>query len=384
MRLLLTSDWHLGRQLHGHSLLEDQRHMLAQVVDHARRLRPDLVVIAGDLYDRAVPPPDAVALLDDTLQQLVATLGLQVVVIAGNHDSGERLGFAARLLAGTGLHIVGTLAQGLVPLPVKWSGGTAWCYPVPYAEPGEVRGALQGNEPLTHTAAMRAWLDPWRAHRGPAELGIVVAHAFVTGGTSCDSERPLSVGGSGAVDASAFDGFDFVALGHLHEAQTRGDGRLHYAGSPLKYSVSEAGHAKGIALVTLQPGQRPLIEALPLSPLHDLQVLTGSLEALCQSRPDLDLGTRVFARLTDPGALLDPMARLRATWPNALGLERLALGATGPGVLPQAAGAARQQALEPATLFDDFFRAVTGESLDPGQRAALLDCLSALPPEAGA
>ncbi len=374
MRLLHTSDWHLGRQFHGHSLLADQRHMLEQLVAYATALRPDLVVVAGDIYDRAVPPPEAVDLLNEVLTRLVIGLQLPVVLIAGNHDSGERLGFGARLLQRAGLHIAGPAAHPVTAVPINTAAGRVCVYPLPYAEPGAVRARFAQADALGHGAAMQLSVqEVLRQH--PADcMAVLVAHAFVVGGETSESERPLSVGGSGAIDASVFAGFDYVALGHLHRPQTLGGGRLRYAGSPLKYSQSEVTHAKSFSLVQLAVGSLPVIEALPVIPLHDLHVLTGTLAEVCAPRPEVASHDFVLARLTDPGALLDPMAALRRTYPNALGIERLVLQGSGT---PGARGARREQT-SPEGLYASFFEEVTGTPLQADQQAVLLEELDRL------
>src|SRR5690554_3929586 len=310
MRFLHTSDWHLGRILHGRSLIEDQAHVLDRFVDLVRDARPDAVLIAGDVYDRAVPPAEAVELLDDTLSRIVLGQGVPVLVIAGNHDSPERLGFGARLLAERGLTIVGRVdAPRAVAFEDDW--GRVVVHPLPYAEPALVRDAF-GDDVADHEAALAALLGRVRAAHPAGVRSVVMAHAFVAGGAESDSERPLSVGGSAVVDAGLFDGFDYVALGHLHRPQRVGADHVRYAGSLLKYSTSEAGHAKSVSLVELRaPGERT-VEEIALAPLRDLRVLTGPLDALIASAAtDPAREDYVFARLTDRGALLDPMARLR-------------------------------------------------------------------------
>jgi len=377
MRFLHTSDWHLGRILHGRSLIEDQAHVLDRFVDLVRDARPDAVLIAGDVYDRAVPPAEAVELLDDTLSRIVLGQGVPVLVIAGNHDSPERLGFGARLLAERGLTIVGRVdAPRAVAFEDDW--GRVVVHPLPYAEPALVRDAF-GDDVADHEAALAALLGRVRAAHPAGVRSVVMAHAFVAGGAESDSERPLSVGGSAVVDAGLFDGFDYVALGHLHRPQRVGADHVRYAGSLLKYSTSEAGHAKSVSLVELRaPGERT-VEEIALAPLRDLRVLTGSLDALIASAAtDPAREDYVFARLTDRGALLDPMARLREAWPNALGCERTVLSVAGDGA--GARGRARE--LDTRALFGDFFREVTGEALDDAQTAALDEVLEELAREA--
>lgn len=367
MRFLHTADWHLGRIFHARSLIDDQAHVLDQFVGLVRELRPDAVLIAGDVYDRAVPPADAVNLLDDTLSRIVLGEGVPVVLIAGNHDSPDRLGFGARLLASRGLTIAGRVGAHVEPLCFTDDWGKLAIYPLPYAEPAVVRDAL-GAEFRDHDAALGALLDGIREHHPAGTRSVVVAHAFVAGGAESESERPLSVGGSGAVAASRFAGFDYVALGHLHRPQQIGSAAINYAGSPLKYSLSEIDHDKSVSLVELRSPGEIRVERVPLRSRRDLRRVKGELHALVEAgRHDPGRHDYVFASLTDKGALLEPMARLREVYPNALGCERTVLS----GIGNQDRAAPNHRELDTSELFADFVREVTGEPLDEAARRAV-------------
>ena len=381
MRFIHSGDWHLGRLFHARSLVEDQAYMLDQFVELVRERRPDAVLLAGDIYDRAVPPAEAVTLLDDVLFRIVVGEGVPVVMIAGNHDSPDRLGFGARLLATGGLTVVGRY-QGKVPaLELSDTHGPLRIYPLPYCEPAVVRDAL-GIEVADHDAAMAVVLERVHAAHPPGVRAVLVAHAFVAGGAESESERPLSVGGSGAVDARRFEGFDFIALGHLHRPQTLA-GRLHYAGSLMKYSLSEADHDKSVSVVEIGADGAASVERVQLAPRRDLRRIRGELAALIEAgRDDPENEDYVFATLTDSGALLDPMARLREAYPNALGCEREVLQRAGEG-----GAVSRHRELDVRHLFADFFREVTGEALSEAQAAALdvtLEYLAREDREAGA
>jgi len=366
LRFLHTADWHLGRLFHARSLIEDQAHVLDQFVALVRDVRPDAVLIAGDVYDRAVPPPEAVALLDDVLARIVVEAGVPVVMIAGNHDSAQRLDFGARLLAARGLHVAGRTGPEAACVSLRDAHGEVRIYALPYAEPAVVRDAL-GVELSSHEAALGAQLDAIRASHPAGVRAVAVGHAFVVGGAVSESERPLSVGGSGAVGAGLFHGFDFVALGHLHRPQTIGE-RIHYAGSLLKYSLSEADHHKTVSLVELDGKGAVRIEPIALKPRRDLRILTGELAALVEAGlADARRDDYVYAVLTDTGALLDPMARLREAYPNALAIERAILARSG-----QAGEAGRRmRELDTGSLFANFFREVADADLDGDQRRAL-------------
>ncbi len=371
LRFLHTADWHLGRLFHARSLLEDQAHVLDQFVALVRDVRPDAVLIAGDVYDRAVPPPEAVALLDDVLARIVVDAGVPVVMIAGNHDSAHRLGFGARLMAAQGLHVAGRTGPQASCVTLHDAHGEVRIYALPYAEPAAVRDAL-GLDLPSHEAALQAQLAAIRATHPPGVRAVAVAHAFGVGGAVSESERPLSVGGSGAVAAEVFAGFDFVALGHLHRPQTIGE-RVHYSGSLLKYSLSEAEHMKSVSLVEIDGAGQVTIEPIALQPLRNLRVLQGELATLlAQGMDDARRDDYIYAVLSDTGALLDPMARLRQVYPNALAMERTVLARSG-----QASAAGRQlRELDTGTLFANFFREVADADLDGDQRRTLDDLLA--------
>jgi len=373
LRFLHTADWHLGRLFHARSLIEDQAHVLDQFVALVRDTRPDAVLIAGDVYDRAVPPPDAVALLDDVLARIVVGERVPVVMIAGNHDSAQRLDFGARLMTGQGLHVAGRVGAQASALTLRDAHGDVRIYALPYAEPAVVRDAL-GLDLPSHEAALGAQLAAIRAAHPANTRSVAVAHAFVVGGAVSESERPLSVGGSGAVAAGVFDGFDYVALGHLHRPQTLGT-NVHYSGSLLKYSLSEACHAKSVSLVELDGSGAVRIEPIALTPLRDLRLLRGDLATLiANAADDACRDDYIHAVLTDAGALLDPMARLRQAYPNALAMERAVLARSGTA---REAGR-RLRELDTGALFASFFREVADADLDVDQRRTLDDLLAAM------
>jgi exonuclease SbcD len=274
-RLLHTGDWHLGRYLHGVSLLEDQAHVLDQFVALASTEKVDAVVIAGDVYDRSVPPADAVALLGDVLARLVVDCGIPVVVVAGNHDSADRIGFGGRIFGKQGLHLRGTL-DDLSPVLFHDAHGTVALHPLPYVEPVFARALPGGEDVCDHQSAMSHVVSMLRAQRVPGHRNVLVGHAFVAGGSESDSERPLSVGGSGMVAADTFAGFDFVALGHLHRPQTVASDRIHYAGSLLMYSFDEVDHAKSVSLVDIGADGVPSIRRVCLAQRRDVRIVTGT------------------------------------------------------------------------------------------------------------
>lgn len=313
MRLLHTSDWHLGRQFHGTPLLHEQAAAVDRMVEIATEARVDAVVIAGDLYDRAIPPGGAVELLDEALVRLRAT-GAVVIAVAGNHDSPTRLGFGDRLLSSAGVTLRSRPERTDEPVVVAPAdgGSPVAVYPVPFVDPVAVGAS-------THQQALDRVLEPARADRARRGLrSVVVAHAFVTSAVACDSERDLAVGGSAVVDPGVFAGFDLVTLGHLHGRQSWDGGRVAYSGSPLRYSFSEEHHRKVVRVVELAADGTPAVEDVELGVGLPLRTLTGELEDLLA---DASLataeGARVRANLTDRVLPTGAMSRLRARFPHA-------------------------------------------------------------------
>lgn len=226
MRFLHTADWHLGRLLHGQRLLEDQAYALEQLVDLAGDFKPSVLLISGDVYDRAVPSPDAVELLDEILSNLVMKLDIRVLAIAGNHDSPQRLEFGSRVLARQGLHVVGSVSREAGSVTLLDDSGPVRFYGIPYAEPAVVRELLGDEEIRSHQSALEAMIQRIRSQHPVGERSVLLAHAFVSGCATAESERPMSVGGADSVDTGIFGEFDYVALGHLHRPQTAGLPRI--------------------------------------------------------------------------------------------------------------------------------------------------------------
>jgi DNA repair protein SbcD/Mre11 len=323
VRILHTSDWHLGRSFHRIGLLEEQAAMIEHLVDVVRAEAVDAVVVAGDVYDRALPGVEVVALLDEALARLADT-GATVILSSGNHDSPRRLGFAARLLERSRVHVRTDPARCGEPVLLEDRHGPVAVYPLPYLEPA-LAGPALGCEPgAGHEAVLGAALAAVRqdmAARPAGTRSVVAAHAFVVGGEPSDSERDISVGGVGAVPAGLFAGADYVALGHLHGRQRLAD-TVRYSGSPLAYSFSEHGHTKGSWLVELGPAGVERVHAVDAPVPRRLAVLSGPLEQLLT---DPALGRHEDAwcqvTLTDAERPAEAMTRVRARFPHTLELR---------------------------------------------------------------
>ncbi len=374
MRILHTSDWHLGRQFHNISLLDDQRLALAQIIDIIRTRQIDVVVVAGDIYDRSVPPATAVELLDDTVHRICNELQVPLILLAGNHDGPQRLGFASRQLAGAGLHVAGPLWSVPQPIVLKGDTGEVAFYPIPYADPATVRH-VHGVELSSHDEAMAYLLEQIRQNNGPTRPCVVIAHCYLVGGEVSESERPLSIGGADQVSPEYFKDFSYAALGHLHGPQFREAQHIRYSGSPLKYSFSEERQRKSVTLVELDAAGNATIEQIPLRPRHDMRTLEGSLdELLAAGQDDPHRDDYLLVRLTDTHAILDVMNKLRDVYPNVLHLERPGLMARGNG--PEFSRDRLKKG--ELAMFEDFFAQVNGGNLSEDQReivAATLDAL---------
>ena len=328
MRILHTSDWHLGRSFHRVGLLDAQAQVLDRLVEVVAAERVDCVVVAGDVYDRALPAVDAVEILDDVLDRLVAA-GAAVLVTSGNHDSAQRLGFGARRSARAGVHLRTRAADAAEPVLVEDRWGPVALYGVPYLEPALVADALgveRSHESVLGAVgrAVRADL----ARRPTGTRSVLAAHAFVVGGEGSDSERDITVGGVASVPAAAFAGVDYVALGHLHGRQRVADA-VRYSGSPLAYSFSERNHTKGAWMVELGPTGLSRVDPVDLPVPRPLAVLRGTLEELLAS-PAHAAAEQAWCQvtLTDARRPAEPMERLRRRFPHTVQLAFAPVGAS--------------------------------------------------------
>ncbi len=321
VRILHTSDWHLGRSFHRVGMLGAQADLLDHLVDVVRSERVQVVLVSGDVYDRAIPSVDVVSLLDEGLNRLVAA-GAQVILTAGNHDSTRRLAFGSRLLESAGVHIRADLGRLADPVIVADEHGPVAFYPLPYLEPVLTAGPLEC--PTDHTSVLTAAMSAVRtdlAARPAGTRSVVAAHAFVVGGQGSDSERDITVGGVASVAREVFDGVDYVALGHLHGRQRLRDD-VRYSGSPLAYSFSEHAQTKGTLLVELDAGGLAAVTPVDAPVPRPLALLRGTLEELLW-RGDLVGAERAWcqATLTDPQRPERAMERLRARFPHTLELR---------------------------------------------------------------
>jgi exonuclease SbcD len=332
MRLLHTSDWHIGRSLHGADLLAEQEEVLSGLAGVVAAEGVDAVVVAGDVYDRAVPSADAQAVLDRVVARLLGA-GATVVLTPGNHDSARRLGTFSGLLTKAGLHVRAATSRLDEPVLLTDAHGEVAVYGLPYLEPEIARHELGLPEARSHEAVLQAAMDRVRADLflRPGARSVVLAHAFVGGGVASESERDICVGGVEVVPASVFDGADYVALGHLHRPQSLTD-RLRYSGSPMAYSFGEAGQDKQAWLVDLDASGLAGVRPVALPEPRPLVVLTGTLDALLDDPAHAPAEEAfVSARLTDDVRPADPMRKLRTRFAHCVHLEWTGGGGAGDG-----------------------------------------------------
>ncbi len=364
MKILHTGDWHIGKLVHGIHMTEDQRYILRQLIALIEQEKPDVLIIAGDLYDRSVPPVEAVDLLDEVLCEIVMRHKTKVIVIAGNHDSPDRVGFASKLLRDNGLYISGNLTKTIEPIIIEDAFGPVHFYPIPFTEPAIIK-ELYGDEAInSYDLAMEAIIGGINGNLDLCKRNVCIAHAFVMGTETLEtseSERPLSIGGSEYVSADHFDRFSYTALGHLHGPQNVKNERIRYSGSLLKYSFSEAQQKKSVALITMDAEGNTDVELKELHPLRDMRVIKGKLENLLDKAVYGDTNTNdyIMAILTDRGELVDAVSKLRAVYPNILRMEKEQVEREVGDLGTSAGGEFTKK--NPLALFSEFYENVSGE-----------------------
>lgn len=371
MKFLHTSDWHIGRQFHNVSLLDDQRHVLAQIVAYIISEAVDAVIIAGDIYDRSVPPAAAVSLLDEVLNTICTDLAVPVLLIPGNHDGAERLRFGSKQLKLAGLHIIGDLNQITQPVILNKNGHAITFYGIPYNDPESVRNHFEVDV-TNHDEAHQYLVEQINAVKNANAINVLISHCFIDGAEASESERPLSIGGADRVSVEPFKAFDYVALGHLHNPQYKAEAYIRYSGSILKYSFSEQRQQKGVTLVEMDNTGLKSTKHLALKPLRDMRTLEGDLETLLKlGATDPNNQDYLLIRLTDQNAILDPMSKLRQVYENVLHIEKTWLQDSAN--LQANRDKLKRGELE---MFQDFFKQVSGNDLTPEQHTAITNIIS--------
>lgn len=375
MKLLHTSDWHLGKMIFGRSLLQDQEAFIKQIfLPIVKAEKPDCILLAGDIFDRQIAPVEAICLFDYTIAE-IHKLQIPLAVIAGNHDGADRIAIGTQLLRQSGIIIATHLEDAFTPVSIQSGNEKADIYLLPYCEPAMVRQFLHNDDIHGFHEAHCAMLDEIRKTFRPDVLHILMSHCFVAGGQISESESPVYVGGSGEIDPSAFDGFDYVALGHLHAPQRAGDhGR--YSGSPLKYSFDEEHQRKSITILHIEKDDCQLKE-LPIKPLHDMRTISGTMEELLAKGKQQPNEDYLFIRVTDKVPVYMPTEQLRPYYPNLLAVNCDWLNpVNADGENTDLREQLLHRKVDETAVFDQFMKQICGTETDENDRALFIQALN--------
>ena len=362
MKFIHLSDLHLGKRVYDFNLTEDQKYILKEILKVIDTENPDAVLIAGDIYDKSIPSTEAVELLDEFLYQLSGR-DLQVFLISGNHDSPERLAFASRLISRTGIHLSPVYNGAVEPIVLTDEFGPVNVYLLPFVKPVHVRRFFPDENIESYNDALRTAVEALDIDR--SERNILVTHQFVTGAIRSDSEE-ISVGGTDNVDAAVFDGFDYVALGHIHGPQNIGSERIRYCGTPLKYSFSEAKHQKSVTVIDIADKESISVRTVPLHPLRDMREIEGTYEELTY-RPNYegtDTDDYIHITLTDEEDIPDAIGKLRLIYPNLMSLDYNNSRTRSAGMLSDLE---KLQNKSPLVLFEEFYEQQNGRPMSEQQ-----------------
>lgn len=363
MKFFHTADWHLGKLVQGVYMTEEQRFILNQFIEAVEIEKPDVVIIAGDLYDRAVPPTEAVALLDEVLEKIVMEMKIPVIAIAGNHDSPGRLHFGSKLMQENGYFIAGQVSKVNEPVVLNDEFGEVHFHLIPFADPSVIKHLYEDETISNHQDAMKKIIETIVETMNEKARHVFVGHAFVTPHgeqeeNTSDSERPIAIGGAEYVSAHLFEAFHYTALGHLHQAHYVLNETIRYAGSPLKYSISEEHHKKGFYVVDLDGDGHVTVDKHALIPNKDMRTVEGTIEEIKQHTVSEDY---VFVKLLDEAPVLFPMEKIRSVYPNAMHVARKMFT---PIKQLEKAESAQRGKQDDVQLFHGFYKEMMGEVVD--------------------
>lgn len=373
MKLFHLSDLHIGKRYETTSLLEDQEYILLQILRHVDDEKPDAVLICGDVYDKSVPSAEAVALFDDFLCRL-GKRRIPVLIISGNHDSPERLAFGGRLMEGAGIYLSPVYCGEVKPVTLSDAYGDVRLWLLPFLKPAHVRRYYPDAQIESYTDALQVAIRNMNLDK--ADRNVLLTHQFVTGAQSCESEE-ISVGGSDNVDASVFDDFDYVALGHIHGPQNIGTNRIRYCGTPLKYSFSEADHYKSVTVVELEGKGQLHLRTLPLVPKRDMRQIRGTFSEVTDKAFYSGTATEDYLHmiLTDEEDVPEAMGRLRVVYPNLL---KLSYDNTRTRTNRVIDGAVEVQRKTPLTLFEELYEQQNNQPMTDVQRTFSQELIEAI------
>ncbi len=368
MKFIHLSDLHLGKRVNEFSMIEDQDYILKKILEVIDEEKPDSVIIAGDVYDKSVPSAEAVALFDSFLVSL-AERNIQVFVISGNHDSAERIAFGSRLMDASGIHLSPVYSGEVSPIEMSDDYGRVNVYMLPFVKPSNVRAFFPEKEISSYTDAVKTAID--RMSVDPSQRNILITHQFVTGAASAGSEE-LSVGGTDNVAAEVFDGFDYVALGHIHRSQKCGHEYVRYSGTPLKYSFSEAKDQKSVTVVEMKEKGNLEISSVPLKPKHDMAEIRGTYNELMLKSFYENTSYRsdyVHITLTDEDDVPDALAKLRVVYKNIMKLDYDNTRTRNNAVLKDIEDV---KSKSPFDLFSEFYRTQNGLEMSDEQAETVI------------
>ena len=364
MKLIHLSDLHIGKRVNEVSMIEDQEYILTQILQIIDEEKADAVLVAGDVYDKSVPSAEAVTLFDDFLCRL-AVRQLPVLIISGNHDSAERLSFANRLLEASGIHISPAYDGSIAPITLSDAHGDVNFWLLPFLKPAHVKRCFPDESIESYTDAVRVAVEKMQIDTG--KRNILLTHQFVTGASTCESEE-ISVGGSDNVDASVFEGFDYVALGHIHGPQNIGSNRIRYCGTPLKYSFSEEHHHKSVTVVDLGAKGQLELQLRPLTPRHDLRSIRGNFAQIADKAFYEGTATDDYLHiiLTDEEDVPEAVGKLRLIYPNIM---KLSYDNTRTRTNQIIDGAIDVQRKSPLQLFEELYELQNNQPMSAVQRS---------------
>lgn len=377
MKIIHTADWHLGKLVNGVHMTEDQAYILKQLINAIKKEKPDCVIIAGDIYDRAVPPTEAVQLLNKTLAEIILDLKIPIIAIGGNHDSPSRLDFGTGLMESKGLYLKGGLDPKLEPIILEDEFGEVHFHLIPYSDPSTVRYLFEDDAIKSHDDAMRKITDEIKKKMDKNARHVAISHAFVTPygeeeKNTSESERPLSIGGAEYVSAQHFKAFDYTALGHLHRAHKVHNETVRYSGSLLKYSQSEENHEKGFYLIEIDEQGQINAKKNRLIPKRDLRSVTGFMNDILTHDKNEDY---VFVNLLDETPVISPMEKIRTVYPNAMHISRQST--LNYSVEPTRVNE-KQHILTPLEKYELFFKKVKGTNLTSEQLEIIHEIMNEL------
>lgn len=363
MKFVHLSDLHIGKRVHEYSLIEDQRYILTKIINIIDEIKAQGVIIAGDIYDKPVPPAEAVQLFDDFLYRL-SKRNLQVFIISGNHDSAERIAFASRLIEQSGVHLSPVYNGEVTPVTLTDEHGEIDIYMLPFIKPQHVRKLFEEETISSYTDAIRVAVENMNIDTD--KRNILITHQFVTGSTRCDSED-VSVGGTDNVDSSVFSDFDYVALGHIHSPQNCGSEKIRYCGTPLKYSFSEAKHQKSVTVVDFLEKGNMEISTIPLVPLRDLKEIKGKYEEIMSRDFYSDTTYQddyMSIILTDEEEVYNALSNLRVVYKNLMKIEYDNKRTRQNNAVIEAVNVEKES---PLKLFSDFYELQNNQALSDEQ-----------------